>query len=153
MSDALVDPGSLPPTHRAHPEWARREGFTFIGDWAGPMYATRRGWPISVDDGGVKAMDVDPETLARSRRQAMDNGVRYAYTGNVHDPVGDTTYCHVCDAPLIRRDWYDLGAWNLDKKGNCPGCGTTLAGRFERTPGSWGAFSSRPASSRISILR
>ena len=25
-------------------------------------------------------------TLARARRIALDNGVRYAYTGNVHDP-------------------------------------------------------------------
>jgi len=30
-------------------------------------------------------------TLARARRIALDNGVRYAYTGNVHDPEGQST--------------------------------------------------------------
>ena len=37
-----------------------------------------------------------PATLARARRIAMDNGVRYAYTGNVHDPAGESTRCHHC---------------------------------------------------------
>ena len=27
-----------------------------------------------------------PETLIQARRIALDNGVRYAYTGNVYDP-------------------------------------------------------------------
>ena len=75
MSDTLVDAGDLSPVERAHPAWARDEGFTFIGDWAGPMYAARRGWPISVDDGGIKAMDVDPETLARDAAELGCNCV------------------------------------------------------------------------------
>ena len=29
-----------------------------------------------------------PATLARARRIARDNGVRHAYTGNVHDRAG-----------------------------------------------------------------
>ncbi len=29
-----------------------------------------------------------PATLQRARRIALDNGVRYAYTGNVHDEDG-----------------------------------------------------------------
>ena len=32
-----------------------------------------------------------PQTLARARRIALDNGLRYAYTGNVHDPAGQST--------------------------------------------------------------
>ena len=32
-------------------------------------------------------------TLTRARKIAMDNGVRYAYTGNVHDPAGSSTRC------------------------------------------------------------
>jgi pyruvate formate lyase activating enzyme len=43
-----------------------------------------------------------PATLTRARRIAMQNGVRYAYTGNVHDPEGDTTLCHECGQPLVR---------------------------------------------------
>ena len=37
-------------------------------------------------------------TLTRARRIALDNGVRYAYTGNVHDPAGQSTFCHQCGA-------------------------------------------------------
>jgi len=79
-----------------------------------------------------------PETLARVRAIARGNGVRYAYTGNVHDREGDTTCCHACGAELIRRDWYDLRAWKLDAAGACPECRTPCAGRFEARPGDWG---------------
>ncbi len=79
-----------------------------------------------------------PETLARARRIALRNGVRYAYTGNVHDREGDTTFCHGCGSGLILRDWYDLRSFNLDAAGRCPACGTACAGRFESAPGAWG---------------
>jgi pyruvate formate lyase activating enzyme len=79
-----------------------------------------------------------PETLFRAREIAGSNGVRYVYTGNVHDRAGDTTSCHGCGAELIRRDWYRLVSWNLDAKGRCPDCGTVCPGRFEASPGSWG---------------
>ena len=68
----------------------------------------------------------------------MANGIRYAYTGNVHDPEGDSTYCHDCGAVLIERDWYELGRWGLDAAGSCKACGTRLAGHFEPVPGSLG---------------
>jgi pyruvate formate lyase activating enzyme len=32
-----------------------------------------------------------PATLARARRIAMDAGLHYVYTGNVHDKAGDAT--------------------------------------------------------------
>jgi len=79
-----------------------------------------------------------PATLTRARGIARGNGVRYAYTGNVHDREGDTTRCHACGTELIRRDWYELVAWNLDAQGRCPRCATACAGRFEKTPGQWG---------------
>ena len=46
-----------------------------------------------------KMMDVPPtpvETLRRARRIAMAEGLRYVYTGNVHDREGDTTCCPGC---------------------------------------------------------
>ncbi|MCK5394658.1 MAG: AmmeMemoRadiSam system radical SAM enzyme, partial [Gammaproteobacteria bacterium] len=46
-----------------------------------------------------KMMDVPStptETLTRARQIALDNGVHYAYTGNVHDIDGESTYCHSC---------------------------------------------------------
>ena len=80
-----------------------------------------------------------PDTLTRARAIAMKSGVRYAYTGNVHDNEGGSTWCHQCGALLIERDWYELGRWGLDSNGNCAACGTRLAGVFESTAGHWGA--------------
>jgi pyruvate formate lyase activating enzyme len=79
-----------------------------------------------------------PETLARAREIAMKNGVRYAYTGNVHDEAGDTTYCHGCGTALIRRDWYELKSWRLTEDWRCEACGVACAGYFHGAPGRWG---------------
>jgi pyruvate formate lyase activating enzyme len=82
------------------------------------------------------------ETLLNARRIAMENGVRYAYVGNVHHRAGQTTYCHNCGDILIGRDWYELSDWNVSFEGNytgnCKSCGTPLAGRFDGPPGDWG---------------
>jgi pyruvate formate lyase activating enzyme len=78
-------------------------------------------------------------TLTRARGIALRNGLRYVYTGNVHDRAGGSTYCHGCGELLIGRDWYDLLAWRLDDRGRCGECGTPCAGVFEGPPGTWGA--------------
>ncbi|WP_089724079.1 AmmeMemoRadiSam system radical SAM enzyme [Candidatus Thiosymbion oneisti] len=80
-----------------------------------------------------------PETLTRARVIARRNGIRYAYTGNVRDPEGGSTWCHRCGALLIQRDWYRLGAWGLTPEGKCAACGTACAGHFESQPDTWGA--------------
>lgn len=80
-----------------------------------------------------------PSTLTRARRIAIKNGARYAYTGNVHDKEGGSTYCHQCGRILIGRDWYVLGDWNLTENGRCRFCNTPCAGVFEPRPGRWGA--------------
>ena len=80
-----------------------------------------------------------PETLTRGRRIALANGVRYAYTGNVHDPARQSTYCHQCGERLIGRDGYELGEWNLERGGACRSCNTPCAGVFEAEPGRWGS--------------
>ena len=89
-----------------------------------------------------KMMDVPPTpaaTLTRARNIAMQNGLHYVYTGNVHDESGGSTYCHQCGNKLIGRDWYVLGEWNLTEDGKCNQCGTPCAGVFEPQPGTWGA--------------
>ncbi|MDR3518194.1 MAG: AmmeMemoRadiSam system radical SAM enzyme [Azospirillaceae bacterium] len=77
-------------------------------------------------------------TLTRARRIAIGNGLRYVYTGNVHDPAGGSTVCPNCGALLIERDWYQLGRWGLDASGQCAACGTAIAGVFDAKPGDWG---------------
>lgn len=79
-----------------------------------------------------------PETLIKAREVAIKNGVRYAYTGNVHHEEGDTTYCHNCNDVLIKRDWYEITRWNISDRGNCLSCGTKCAGSFHGAAGSWG---------------
>jgi len=79
------------------------------------------------------------ETLTRARTIAMSNGLRYVYTGNVHDKQGESTYCHQCKKRLIGRDWYVLSEWNLDEKACCKYCGAACAGHFDVLPGQWGA--------------
>ena len=89
-----------------------------------------------------KMMDKPPtpaETLTRARQIAMKNGVRYAYTGNVYDSEGQSTYCHQCGSKLIGRDWYVLSDWNLTDDGHCTRCGTRCAGVFAGPPGHWGS--------------
>lgn len=80
-----------------------------------------------------------PETLVRARQIALDNGVRYAYVGNVHNKEADSTWCHQCGEVLIGRDWYELSDWNLTENGCCRNCGTACAGVFENKPGNWGS--------------
>jgi len=77
-------------------------------------------------------------TLTRARKIALDNGLHYAYTGNVHDTQGSSTWCHSCGELLIKRDWYQLGHWGLTENGSCANCGTALPGHFEAKPGSFG---------------
>ena len=80
-----------------------------------------------------------PSSLTRARAIAFSNGVRFPYTGNVHDVAGQSTWCHGCGALLIERDWYELGTWNLTPDGRCAGCGAAVAGEFEAVPGTWGS--------------
>jgi len=89
-----------------------------------------------------KMMDhpaTSPAFLTKVRDIAIAQGVRYAYTGNVHDGKGGSTYCHHCGEMLIGRDWYELSTWNLDDQGCCQHCGTHCAGHFDAKPGGWGA--------------
>jgi pyruvate formate lyase activating enzyme len=91
-----------------------------------------------------KMMDKPPttlQTLIRSRDIALKNGLRYVYTGNVHDSKSSSTYCHNCGDILIGRDWYELLSWNMaaeNNHGSCSNCGTAVAGVFERAPGHLG---------------
>jgi len=69
-------------------------------------------------------------TLTRSRAIAMETGLHYVYTGNVHDFKGSSTYCPDCGETLIGRDWYILSTWKLTHDGHCGNCGRRIAGVF-----------------------
>ncbi len=78
-------------------------------------------------------------TLTRSREIALGEGIRYVYTGNVHDRTGGTTFCPGCAAPVIVRDWHEILRYELSAEGGCKRCDAKLPGRFQRFDGEqWG---------------
>jgi len=77
-------------------------------------------------------------TLKRARGIAARAGLRYVYTGNIHDEAGQSTYCHGCGARLIGRDGYRITSWALDDRGRCSACRLSVPGVFEPDPGKWG---------------
>lgn len=68
-----------------------------------------------------------PETLYRARQIGLDAGLRYVYTGNLHDPSGQSTFCPECGSMVIRRDWYNTKITGL-ADGRCMACGKAIAG-------------------------
>jgi pyruvate formate lyase activating enzyme len=80
-----------------------------------------------------------PATLSRARAIAIDHGLRYVYTGNVHDSDGGTTRCGACGEPVVVRDWYVLKEYALSDTGYCEHCGARVPGVYSGPAGTWGA--------------
>jgi len=78
-------------------------------------------------------------TCMRARNQARKHGIHHVYSGNIHDSIGQSSYCAGCGQIVIERDWYVLGAYRIDGA-RCKQCGETLAGRFaaEKPQRNWG---------------
>ena len=87
----------------------------------------------------IKSPRTPPQTLSMARLIAMNAGLRYVYTGNVYDPAGQATHCHVCGAVLIGRDGYEITAWHLSPDGRCVECGTRCHCVLDAVAGQWGA--------------
>jgi len=80
-----------------------------------------------------------PETLARAREIGRRAGLRYVYTGNVHDAQGGATLCPSCGHAVIVRDWYEIRRYRLSDAGACADCGGRLAGRYAKFGKPFGA--------------
>jgi pyruvate formate lyase activating enzyme len=63
------------------------------------------------------------ETLERHYSIAKEEGLRYAYLGNVPGHPLEHTYCPECNHVAIKRYGYDILSWNLDKTNSCRNCG------------------------------
>ncbi len=113
-----------------------------MSDWFAEHLGVDVPWHFSAFHPDWKMRDrpsTPAATLSRARQIAMAKGMRYVYTGNVHDRDGGSTYCHHCGNRIIGRDWYVLDEWDLDEAGRCRACGTSCAGHFEAAHGHWGA--------------
>ena len=80
-----------------------------------------------------------PATLRRAREIALGHGLRFVYTGNVHDAEGGRTTCPGCGAAVVERDWYRIDHYRLTDDGRCAGCGTVLARPLRRAGRALGA--------------
>jgi len=101
-------------------------------------------------------------TLTRARDIALKAGLRYVYTGNVHDRTGGTTFCPGCAKPVIVRDWHDILDYELTPEGRCRHCDAQVPGRFDASAGQWGrrrvpvrvnvSFASRGPRAGVAVL-
>ena len=79
-----------------------------------------------------------PRMLARARRIGLGEGLRFVYTGNVHDADGGSTRCPGCGSAVVIRDWYAIQRYALTNDGCCRGCGFRLPGVYDGPVGRWG---------------
>jgi pyruvate formate lyase activating enzyme len=67
------------------------------------------------------------ETLDRARDIALEEGIDFAYVGNVPGHPGNNTYCPSCGELLIERQGFTVTAYHL-KGGTCGFCEETIPG-------------------------
>jgi pyruvate formate lyase activating enzyme len=85
-----------------------------------------------------------PAMLVAASERARQNGLRFAYAGNIPGQVGDleNTRCPGCRALLVERIGYRVQQYRLTASGQCPDCGVSIPGRWEpviagRATGRW----------------
>jgi pyruvate formate lyase activating enzyme len=82
------------------------------------------------------------ERLERAREVAMEEGVRFAYIGNVPGHPANSTYCPGCDQIAIARQGFTVTEYHLEG-GVCSSCG-------EAIPGVW--WPDKPEGQPIEVL-
>ena len=77
--------------------------------------------------------DTSVATLMRAAEFGKKAGLRFIYAGNLPGQVGDweNTRCPGCNRMLIERSGFRILGYFLTPKGECPGCGLAIPGRWE----------------------
>ena len=73
-----------------------------------------------------KMMEFDStpvETLVKHHGIAKEEGLQYAYLGNVPGHPLEHTYCPGCGAVAVKRCGFDIEEWYLDSRNACRRCG------------------------------
>ena len=68
------------------------------------------------------------DALARAYEIGRAAGLHHVYIGNFPTADRESTFCHKCNHPLIKRQGYQITQYNLINSA-CPNCNTALAGK------------------------
>ena len=76
------------------------------------------------------------KTLLRASDIGREAGLRYVYAGNIPGSVGEyeSTFCPNCNQMVVERRGFTIMAYHLTAEGNCPRCGTKIAGVWPKDP-------------------
>jgi pyruvate formate lyase activating enzyme len=76
----------------------------------------------------IKNLPPTPVSILESLRKiALEEGLRFVYTGNLPGHEGENTFCPKCRKILIRRYGFEI-VENAMEKGACPSCRTAIPG-------------------------
>jgi pyruvate formate lyase activating enzyme len=77
------------------------------------------------------------KTLEEHHRVAKEEGLEYAYLGNVPGHPLEHTYCPSCKKVVVKRFGFEITGWFLDSKNNCKYCSYPIAieGSLSKTAG------------------
>ena len=78
----------------------------------------------------LEADNTPAGSLLLAAEIGCEAGLRYVYAGNLPGRVDEyeTTFCHNCRMPLIKRRGFYVLENNITPRGSCPKCGTEAAG-------------------------
>ncbi|MFW6107366.1 MAG: AmmeMemoRadiSam system radical SAM enzyme [bacterium] len=102
-----------------------RDAARFVARELGPHTP----WHISRFAPAHKFRDLPPTpvaTLRQARDIGREEGLHYVYLGNI--PGEADTTCHSCGRVLVRRHGFAGAQVQVTAEGQCPGCGTPVAG-------------------------
>ena len=77
------------------------------------------------------------ETLEKHHAIAKEEGLRYAYVGNVPGHQLEHTYCPGCGEIVVKRYGFEILGWKMDGQNRCIECGYSIAiyGQLSRSAG------------------
>ncbi len=79
----------------------------------------------------LKNLPPTPEaTLRQCRKIALAAGLNYVYVGNIPGWDIASTYCPGCGKVVIKRNGFEILAYNVKANGACKFCGRQIAGIF-----------------------
>ncbi|MBG0858926.1 MAG: AmmeMemoRadiSam system radical SAM enzyme [Bacteroidales bacterium] len=71
-----------------------------------------------------------PHEILEKLYTVASRNLTYVYVGNMISGTGQNTACPNCGKIVTKRSGYNIRLLNLDKKGRCAGCGTSVYKHF-----------------------